>query len=532
MPFKLSLVTDVRSWLKGTADIEQSLEDVADSLDDLARDTARDAEQASDQLEKSFSQAFDTVARDAKQAGRKLDDGISDGARKAEEGLDELKDEASQSAREAAASFSGEFEDVADLIQETLANALSGFGPIGAAAGVAAAAGIGLLISHLETAADEATDAKQAVIDLADQLADVEGNPAALEWADLLRQKLNEITDDKAWFEFWQDQPRTRLEEWTAAAGKYGVAMSDVVKAQTNDADALARVNEQLTAEQARLNRAYLDSIDQMGNYDESLRWAADDAAKFRDQIAAGAQQVSDAVEMNRLMSAALNDVTQKQQEQAATADAQAEAQRRVADAQAEAQRASQQWSDALTDHLSVADEGLDRFVKDGRLNLKAWADELKARAKDNQTVQDFAVTIAPKLSPEALENFSKLSTETQTQIAKAYDTGSKKDRKKVIANLEAEAKITSVQLDTKAAQDAATASPIEVPTTIVTANLPGDIRAAADHAQHEANQRSNEIRFTATLDDDDLQRQVNNAVARITTPVIYATVKPRKEVP
>ena len=37
MAFKLSLVADVRPWLKGTADVEKSLDDLAGGLDDPMR---------------------------------------------------------------------------------------------------------------------------------------------------------------------------------------------------------------------------------------------------------------------------------------------------------------------------------------------------------------------------------------------------------------------------------------------------------------------------------------------------------------
>ncbi len=511
MAFKLALIADVRSVLKGTADVEKSLDGVADSLDDLARDTKQNADQAADQLERKFSDAFDAVKKESRTASRKLGDDIKDGTKEAGEGFDDLKDEANQSAKEAAASFSGEFDDVADYIQEVLAQALSGFGPVGAAAGLAAAAGIGLLVGQLQQAAEDAKDAKDRVLDLADQLAEVKGNPAALRWAEILREKLKEITDTKEWYEFWQDTPKTRLEEWGAAAKQYGIEMADVMKAQAGDAGALARITDELSRQQADLNNRYLDSADINGNYNEQLRQSAIAVGAFRDKIAAGASEVQQAAQLNKDLDDSL---------------------RGIPTATERAGEASATFTAALNDHLTVADEGLGRFVKKGKLKLNEWTDELARRARETKTVQDFTVNLAPKLSSEALARFAELPTETQLQIAKAFKSGGKKDRKQIVQNLEAEAKVTKVTVNTSSAQAEASKKPIEIPTTVAEAGAVKGAADAADAAQKVANRDSNRIEFRTRIDRDELQRQVNRAAASITPPTITIKTKVSKEVP
>lgn len=527
MAFKISLLSDVAGFLKGTKSVEDALDDVADSLDDVARETAADAEKAAETLEREFKDAFDAVKTEAKQAGRKVGDEVRDGTRKAGDGFDDMKGEAQQTTREVAASF-GSVEDALDGIQELAANALSGFGAAGAAAGAAVAIGLGLAKTALEGVAEDAEESKDRVIELSDALAEVDGNPAALTWAERLRDTLNEISDAKEWFEVWQNEPITGAEKWVEAARAYGLELSDIGLALTGDKDALDRLNAALDAHASKLTRN--SGSAQQGALDYAA--AAAEIEGVRGALNAQAGELERGIALQKDKAQILSEVTRREEEAAAAADAQGEAQRRQAEAAAEAQQASQQWSDALTDHLSVADEGLDRFVTKGKLNLKAWADELKARVKDTEVIEDFSVTIAPKLSPEALAAFAELPAQTQAQIAKAYTDGSKKDRKKVIANLEAEAKVTAVTLDTSDAQAAAAATPIEVPTTIITANLPDDVHAAANQAQQVANQASNEIEFSTRIDTAALQRQVDRAAAGIRPPVIYATVKPRKEVP
>lgn len=120
-----------------------------DDLADAAKDTAR-----------KVDDAFDRIAKSSRQnLTQKMDDDLDNAKR----GLDDFKDEAAGSGREAAASFSGGFDDITGFIQETAANAFGGFGPLGAAAGIAAAAGIGIITKVFSDSKEQAEEAKQAV---------------------------------------------------------------------------------------------------------------------------------------------------------------------------------------------------------------------------------------------------------------------------------------------------------------------------------------------------------------------------------
>lgn len=511
MAFKIQLLSDVAGFLRGTSDVEKALDDVADSLDDLAKETKANADKAADALTRDFTDAFDKVKTESKQASKKLGDGFKDGTDRAGEGLSEFKDEANSTAREAAASFSGSFDDVADGIQEVLANALAGFGPLGAAAGLVAAAGIGLVVSGLQDSADKAAEAKDRVLDLADAIADAGGDPSAIRWAEQLRDTMKQIVDTKEWYEFWQNSPVDKLTDWSAKARQFGVSMSDVMRAQAGDAEALARVNDALNRTIDEQNEKFRLSTDINGDQDQSYRQAAEGAALFRDEVGKGAQEVSDAAKWQQEYADATKDFS---------------------NAQAEAAEASANFSDALTDNLSVADEGLDRFVKEGKLSIKEWTAELNRRASQNTKIKDFTVDVDTKLSSEALANFANLPTETQAQIAKAYRSGNKKQKQRIIQNLELEARTDSVKVDTSGAQAAANKKPVEIPTTVVEAGAVKGAQVAADKAQAVANREDNKIEFKTKVKDDDLQGQVNRAAAAIRPPTIYVNVKAKKDVP
>jgi len=527
--FKISLLSDVAGFLKGTDSIEQALDGVADSLDQLATDTAHNADKAGEQLERKFKEAFDEVKTEAKTTGRKVGDDLGDGAHRAREGVSDLKDEVKQSGREMAASFDGSAQSVSDLVQEIAANALPALGPAGAAAGLAMALGLGAGLAALQEAKAKADAASERVHDLADAIADAGGNPDLINWTEQLRDTLKEIVDTKEWYEFWQNAPVDRLSDWTAKTKEFGVAMGDAAKAATGDQDATKKVVDSLNASIADLNRRYLESATVVGAgdqtmvvYDESLKRAADSASSFRDDIAAQSRTVADATAWQRAYSDATKDLS---------------------NSQSEAQKAAGDFSAALTDHLSVADEGLNGFVRgagvklkdwnkklkestgQGVLDVDAWAKEVRQRARENKLILSFTADIDTKLSPEALTNFEKLPADTQAAIARAYKKG---DHKKILQTLEAEAKVTKVDVDTSGVKG----QTVEIPATVIGTGVPKDVRDAANAGQDEANKTTNHIEFTPRIDVGDLQRAVNRAAASITPPTITVRTKVAKEVP
>lgn len=146
---------ETRGVTKGAKDAEKSLKDLEDAVTDTGKDGARDLDKLEDEL-KDVQRQSDKTGRDI---GRNMDDGFD----KAKKGVNEFKDEANSTAREAAASFDGSAESIGDAFQEVAANALGGFGPLGAAAGIALAAGIGAGTAAL-TGMQEASEETKAKI--------------------------------------------------------------------------------------------------------------------------------------------------------------------------------------------------------------------------------------------------------------------------------------------------------------------------------------------------------------------------------
>lgn len=230
----------------------RQLDDLGDTVDDTAR---------------SVDDGFDRIKSSARSGLRGIDDDVSH----AKEGLGGFKEEAHASGREAAASFSGSFDDVASTVQEVAANAFAGFGPLGAAAGLAAAAGIGFIVNRLH-------EAKEQAKELADQLISDGGRLSR----DSILSKIQEAASSGD------------LDKLTDAARKLGVQVSDLdalFGSSTSAKSFLAQLDE-LTEAQGRTGQSLaLQQADRTQYMSKAGRAALDQADALHTLRAAADQQ-------------------------------------------------------------------------------------------------------------------------------------------------------------------------------------------------------------------------------------------------
>lgn len=506
--FKIPIVADTSQFIAESGKLENALDQIADSLDQVADkgpDLEKDFEQAltsvevnakkagkalaydvpdgskkvsksldgladdAKDLDRRFSESWKSVSKDAAKAGRDIGDDVKKGTDKAAEGMTDFKDEAQQSAREGAASFSGEFDDVADYVQEVLANALSGFGPVGAAAGIAAAAGIGFLVTSLQNSADQADATKQSVIDLAGELKDVRGNPDALDWASRLSDMLSEVVDKKSWWEIWQNTPKTRLEEWSKAADQLGISLKDGLAGVSGDQDAWNRFLDQVKQKTADANRATQQMIDD--GIDPAVAAMTNGAPQiqdFADQLEAQKQVADDASGYYNLMQDALSGVS---------------------DAQKVAADALTEYEGQVSSALDNAGSSWDQYTTDGVVNLEAYNAAIEAQ---QQAITNFEANLsasAGKLSADALayieslgpdaapllQAFADAPLDQQQRTAANWDTIGKASTQGYQSSLKIDQATTDA---VSKAQSAASARPIMV-TTKLSEQLAYDVQRA-----------------------------------------------------
>jgi len=248
---KFSILSDLDRFdtdkpAKGLADLGEAAEaagKMVDKLDDVIGRADldalhRDAKAGKDGLDKlergakdtarNVDSAFDKIAKSSRSnLGHKLDDDLDDAGK----ALDEFKDEAHSSGREAAASFGGGFDDIGSFIQETAANAFGGFGPLGAAAGIAAAAGIGIITAAFGKSKEKAEEAQAAVGEWIQAYVDGLGT-------------IKEATIQSNLDKFAEDGGK-KLRELGDAARDAGVNVADFQRANAGDLEAQKRVADQ-----------------------------------------------------------------------------------------------------------------------------------------------------------------------------------------------------------------------------------------------------------------------------------------------
>ena len=262
MAIKIPLVADVDKAIRGVEDVADAFDDVQDALEDVTKeakktedaleevgDGTKKAEDASDDMARKFRTDFDKIRADAKTAGDGIGKNVKDGTSRAEQGMDDLKGEAGDTAREVGASFDGSASSIAEGFQEVAANAFTGFGPAGAAAGLAVAAGIGIAIAKLTEMAEKINEAKTAGASWATEFntADMEGRIDALRgaWDELGAT----ITDSREWYEISQDAAVSALDNIAAAARGNVAGVEEFLNAfnNTDPADRLAGFEDALT---------------------------------------------------------------------------------------------------------------------------------------------------------------------------------------------------------------------------------------------------------------------------------------------
>lgn len=285
--FEIDMALNASGVAKGSNDAEKALKKLEDAVSDIGSGGARDVDDLEDAL-KDAQRETNELADDSKDAGRDIEraykdagDGIKKGVG---DGLHDAKDEAKQSGREAAASFSGEWDDVGDFLQETLANAFGGFGPLGAAAGIAAAAGLGVITSTI-LGQQEAADELKARLSAAYQEAAEEGR-TYLDTAQIIAEASDLMFN------------KDRADEWKQVqedAKQLGLDVYDVIAANAGETEKQREVQERINAlvDEAKGKYGETDSV--VGNLGQSVLGIEN---RWRDVISATEEEKAKAEEL------------------------------------------------------------------------------------------------------------------------------------------------------------------------------------------------------------------------------------------
>ena len=446
-------------------DTDDALRDVQDAADDAA-DSARDL---ADDLEK----IEDAVPADV---GRKLGDDLEDGFKRAGDGASEFKDEAAGSAREGAASFQGEFSDVQDYLQEVAANAFSGFGPAGAAAGLAAAAGIGILGQYLETIRERAEAAQERTRDLADELVDVSGELERIDWRGFWSEYLSGM--ESTYGAPWAQQTIDGWDAIQTIARDTGRTVEEVFTAfrDPRSAEALDLQAEAAERLGTGLGRTY-------GAADETTAaWQL-----LRDTLGDSTDVVGAATDRADAMTDALGSL------QAATEFV---------------REGTETYNESVQDALAEAGDSWEKYTEDGKVDLAGYAQAMEDQIAAVEAYQENMTTVSQQLSDEALAYLQNMGVEA-APLLEAFVNAPAAEQERIAAIWD--------QLGGAAVTGFSDGA----------AGLTG----AATDAANTASENAPPVTFGTAVDDSDLQRQVNLATDRVRPPTVGVRLRIGMEV-
>jgi len=385
---KIEFLSDIKDLLRGTNKVADELADVADDLGDLGKagdksgdqladgmkqagkgtqalqDDLKDTGRAAESFQDKAAAAFKHTADQAKDSGKQIGSATKEGTDKAGEGLGELKESADSNAKEVAASFDGSMDSIAEGFQGLAAEALSGFGPAGAAAGLAVAAGVGIAMAALQGEADRVNELGEAVSELATEVRDAGGHLEDVDFSARMADWGLSIQDTKEWFELFQDKALTGLEKIQQQAQDAGVGWTEAFKGTKGTLEdsekALDAVDQKLQDARGSATM-YVDAVSGM----QMMDTGSQKQIKALEELRKGYQDNVDTQRRAADMAQLLQDAGIKTEAQL---DAEKEAVERV--------------NDELTEHAAKLQEAAGNAISADKAALD-YADTLKGASED-----------------------------------------------------------------------------------------------------------------------------------------------------
>ncbi|WP_457100313.1 hypothetical protein [Microbacterium sp. P5_E9] len=419
---KISLVADVRSFLSSFKKGAESVEDVTDELDDLAKHGDKTAASIVDNYEDIAK-----AAKDAQKASAKIGDGADDSIHRVTKTTGEFKDEAKQNFGEVASSFSGDMSSAADLVQGTLGGlAASMSGPIGLALGAASIA-LGLFIADAQAAAEKADELRTKAVDAVSTALDAGIDPSVfITTAEQVKETIRDLDKTKAnpkrWF--WEEDP-SKLEEWEDGLKAIGRPTTDIQKVLAASTPVLKQYTDAVQAQVdvllARKNAAVLahsqnltqDSLDAqtaaIAEYEagKDVLKNLNEQINLRGEVKSAAERQADAG-----MNAALAAIQAAEDEKAAIEDLSGAWQDAIADA-------SDYW---VTNEEGVSSFDWGAYLADGEKTV-ADANEFKKQI----------VTLPPEIAEEAKSVFASQGAAAGLAYITSFKTASAGDQARAI---------------------------------------------------------------------------------------------------
>lgn len=393
--FKVSFLSDTDRF-----DLSQPAEEL-ERLGDAAKNSQKALDTSMDRMEKSV----DGVGDKAKATASKVDDAFDRIAksskasmRKADNAMDEFKDEAHDTGREAAASFSGGFDDITDAVQEIGANAFSKLGKQGMLAGGALAIALGFVVSKAQEANEKVKELRDNFFEF---MKSTDSNNAA-----------------KGLQEFMDSMDADQINDFNDAIKATGISQKDFYEAMAQGGDKAKALRDRLN-DMVGINMPW----DQQSMEAQHLSNALGDTIKAHEGAGDAAEAYSDVV----------GDAIKKQERYENAVSGVEGALRRIGDQSTTTADVVTEKAQAMADATEDPKDAWSDFADDVELSAGDIIRVLDEQTKAMQNFQKNLATVAEAGNAE----FLAWVEEQPPAVAAAYAKGSAAERSRIVAAFE-----------------------------------------------------------------------------------------------
>jgi hypothetical protein len=423
----------VKGFVKGTKDMEDALEGVADELESVGKSGENELDSLTDKIK-----AAKKAADDAAKSGSDMGDGFKKGTDKASDGLDDLNQNAKSNLKEVTASFDGSAESIADGFQGLAAEAFEGFGVAGVLAGAAIAAGIGLATKSFEDATARTEEYKAKVAELSQ--AYIESGKIGELSAEQVIEKFKELattTEDGA----------INLRDIKKAADTSANSFEDLADALAGNTDNLDKLIE---SEKERLK-----VLQQQANYDP-ITQAQEEIALEEQRVDAQEKLIEKLKEQKQLTTEAAENEKLYLELGIPALEARAAMQETINQAYDDAAASIDEWINKETGIFDV-----DAYIASMQAREKALEEYQNSLAKSglSEEAKRFLNEQGVEAASQMLEGYKNASPKSKKELARIWDeagkegSGAAEKAIKETFKTPTEAKVV-VQADTRRAQE------------------------------------------------------------------------------
>jgi uncharacterized coiled-coil DUF342 family protein len=357
---------DVQRLVDSGEDMRSATSDWATAFVQAGReseDSLEDLEAYYQQVRREVSQGIDIQVdtHEVETAGTELE--------KFPDATKKLGDSAKQNFKEMAGNFTGNVSQMGDATQQFVSESLMGLGPAGIAAGIAAAAGIGLIRGKLDEIKENAKQTSHDVAGITDSLLGLDDGASAV---DLVNDKLREFATTAG------EDGKSVLQNLKDDANSTGIAWEQYARGMAGGSEEIAASLDAIKAKRDELSAQQDAHVRQYGTMDGAIQSQINELDDQRDGLIHVAQEQRDGADSATLYQEATEGTSDASRDATDALKDQLDALQQLQGVQIDASEAQVRFQQAIADASAAITENgqtTDLTTEAGRKNVSALDD-------------------------------------------------------------------------------------------------------------------------------------------------------------